>query len=81
MSTLIKEIPITGKQQALDVITALSAKYHLIATDPDNGLDVSNQDFNAYYDSESSSVKMKSMHGNHTEEYLREFLAEFPVFF
>jgi hypothetical protein len=81
MATLIKEIPVYGKQQAFDIISVLSSKYQLRPTDPDNALDVSNEDVNVYYNADSASVRMESIHGTRNEEYIRELLAEFPVFF
>ncbi len=81
MSKIIKTIQVPDKEQAIIVVNALGEKYDLKPTDPENTLDISNKHFNVYYDAEDSTVKMATLHENHTEEYIKELLIGFPTFF
>jgi hypothetical protein len=81
MSKIIKAIPVTDKEQALEVVNTLGEKYNLKPTDPENILDISNENFNVYYDAEESAVKMVTLNDEDTEEYIKELLISFPTFF
>jgi len=81
MSKIIKTIHVANKEQAIIVVNALGEKYNLKPTDPENTLDISDKNFNVYYDASDSLVKMVTLNTNHTEEYIKELLIEFPTFF
>jgi|HubBroStandDraft_3_1064219.scaffolds.fasta_scaffold402215_1 hypothetical protein len=81
MAKTIKTIEVSGKKEAESVIKTLGEKYNLKPTDPENILDISDKNFNVFYDAEDHTVKMVSLNEHHTEEYIKEFLAGFPTFF
>ena len=80
MATIIKSVPVSGKEQALTVVQALAEKYQLHPTDPENILDVSNKKYNVYYDDDEKSVNMCILQ-DATEESIKEFLVSFPTLF
>ncbi len=81
MASAIKQIPVNNIDQALTIINALSNQYQMTAPDPDRPLEVSNEDYKAYYDPEKSKVILEAAHSSVTEEQIKEFLINFPPFF
>jgi hypothetical protein len=81
MAEIIKQIPVKNKSAAIDLVNNLIDKYQLIATDPDNMLDVSNERLHVFYDSDSQTVTIETNDKDSLEEYLKELLAEFPTLF
>ena len=78
---MIKQIPVKDKAAAIDVMNSLIDKYQLIATDPDNMLDVSNEELHVFYDSDSQTVTIEHNDKDSLREYWKELLAEFPTLF
>jgi hypothetical protein len=78
---MIKQIPVKDKSEAIDVMNSLIDKYQLIATDPDNMLDVSNETLHVFYDSDSQTVTIEDNDKDSLREYWKELLAEFPTLF
>jgi hypothetical protein len=81
MASPIKQIPVNNKDQALTILNALSNQYQMTAPDPDRPLEVSNEDYKAYYDPEKRKVILEAAHSSVTEEQIKEFLINFPPFF
>jgi hypothetical protein len=81
MPKIIKTIEVSGKEEAIVIINTLGEKYNLKPTDPENILDISDKNFNVYYDAEEHVVKMVALNDDHTEEYIKELLVGFPTFF
>ncbi len=81
MAEIIKTIPVSGKEQAIRVMNALTDKYDLILTDPDNSLDTSNEKFHAYYDADRQRITIETNDADSVGEHLKELLADFPTFF
>lgn len=81
MASAIKQIPVNNKDQALTIISGLSKQYQMKAPDPDRPLEVSNEDYKAYYNPEKQKVILEAAHSNVTEEQIKEFLINFPPFF
>jgi hypothetical protein len=81
MAEIIKEIPVKDKETAVRVMDQLAEKYQLTPTDPDNTLDVSNERFHVYYDAEKNTVIIETNDSHSVGEYLKELIADFPVFF
>ena len=81
MAEMIKQIPVKDKAAAIDVVNSLTDKYQLIATDPENMLDVSNEKLHVFYDSDSQTITIETNDKGSLEEYLKELFAEFPTLF
>ena len=81
MAEIIKEIPVKDKETAIRITDQLTEKYRLAPTDPDNTLDISNERFHVYYDAEKSMVIIETNDSHSVAEYLKELIADFPVFF
>ena len=81
MADIIKKIPVKNVSEAVTVVSRLTDKYQLVAGDPDNILDVSNEKLHVFYDDESKAVILETNDQNSIKEYLKELVAEFPTFF
>ena len=81
MAEIIKEIPVKDKETVIRITDQLTEKYRLAPTYPDNTLDISNERFHVYYDAEKSMVIIETNDSHSVAEYLKELIADFPVFF
>jgi hypothetical protein len=81
MAELIKKIPVKSISEAVNVVSRLADKYHLVPGDPDNILDVSNENLHVFYDDGAKAVLLETNDQNSITEYLKELVAEFPTFF
>jgi hypothetical protein len=81
MAQIIKEIPVSDKEEAIRLTNLLTEKYQLISTDPDNSLDISNEKIHVYYDAEKSVVIVETNDAHSAGEHLKELIADFPIFF
>jgi hypothetical protein len=81
MAQIIKEIPVSDKEEAIRFTNLLTEKYQLISTDPDNSLDISNERIHIYYDADRSMVIVETNDAHSAGEYLKEMMADFPTFF
>jgi hypothetical protein len=81
MAEIIKEILVKNKEEAINLTDQLTEKYQLIPTDPDNSLDVSNEKIHVFYDADKSRVVVETNDAHSVGEYLKELIADFPVFF
>jgi len=77
----LKRIPVTGQEEAFQIITRLSQQYDLKQDATRHQFHFSNEHYSAYYDAEENVVKMEAIHPSVTEEQIREFLISFPPFF
>ncbi len=81
MAKEVKRIPVTGQEQAAIIINRLSQEYDMKQDTTRHQFHAANDRYAAYYDSEEEVVKLEVIHPSVTEEEIREFLMEFPVFF
>jgi hypothetical protein len=81
MAEIIKSIPVSGKEEAVSVMNALTDKYQLVLTDPDNSLDASSEKLHAYYDADSGIITIETNDSESVGERLKELLMDFPTFF
>ena len=81
MAEIIKEILVRNKEEAINLTDQLTEKYQLIPTDPDNSLDVSNEKIHVFYDADKSRVVVETNDAHSVREYLKELIADFPIFF
>ena len=81
MAVILKEIPVKDKDEAIRITGGFTEKYQLLPTDPDNSLDISNEKFHIYYDAEESQVIIETNDAHSVWEYLKELIADFPIFF
>jgi len=77
----LKKIPVSGQEEAFQLITRLSQHYGMQQDTHRHQFHVSNDLYSAYYDAEEKVVKMESIHPETTEEQIKEFLISFPTFF
>jgi hypothetical protein len=77
----LKRIPVSGQEEAFQLITRLSQHYNMQQDTQRYQFHVSNELYSAYYDAEDNSVKMESIHPETTAEQIEEFLMGFPNFF
>lgn len=77
----LKKIPVSGQEEAFQLINRLSQHYGMHQDTHRHQFQVSNDLYSAYYDAEENVVKMESIHPETTEEQIREFLISFPTFF
>jgi hypothetical protein len=77
----LKKIPVSGQEEAFQLINRLSQHYGMRQDTQRHQFHVSNDLYSAYYDAEEQVVKMESIHPETTEEQIREFLISFPTFF
>jgi hypothetical protein len=81
MAEIIKVIPVKDKDEAIYVVASLGDKYQLQPTDPDNTLDLSNENLHVFYDADTQTVTLETNDTGSTEEYLKELLIAFPTLF
>jgi hypothetical protein len=81
MAEIIKKIPVKNKEEAIRVTDALTEKYQLVLTDPNNSLDASNPQLHVFYDAETKLVVVETNDAHSTEAYIKELLVDFPTFF
>lgn len=81
MAQLITSLPAGSKEEAVRIMTALTEKYQLRLTDPDNSLDASNKKIHAYYDADSGIITIETNDAGSAGEQLKELLMDFPTFF
>jgi hypothetical protein len=77
----LKKIPVSGQEEAFQLINRLSQHYDMHQDTQRHQFHVSNDLYSAYYDAEENVVKMESIHPETTEEQIKEFLMGFPTFF
>jgi len=77
----LKKIPVSGQEEAFQLIHQLSQHYDMHQDVHRHQFHVSNDLYSAYYDAEENVVKMESIHPETTEEQIKEFLMSFPPFF
>lgn len=81
MAKELKRIPVTDQEEAFRVINKLSQQYDMKQDTSLHQFQVSNQHYSAYYDVSENIVKLEVIHPGVTEEQIKEFLMEFPLFF
>jgi len=77
----LKTIPVSGQEEAFQLINQLSRHYGMKQDTQRHQFHVSNDLYSAYYDAEDNVVKMESIHPETTEQQIEEFLINFPPFF
>jgi hypothetical protein len=77
----LKSIPVSGQEEAFQLITRLSQHYNMRQDTHRHQFHVSNDLYSAYYDAEENVVKMESINPETTVEQIEEFLMGFPTFF
>jgi len=77
----LKRIPVSGQEEAFQLITRLSQHYNMHQDTHRHQFHVSNDLYSAYYDAEENVVKMESINPETTTEQIEEFLMGFPLFF
>jgi len=77
----LKRIPVSGEEEAFQLITHLSQHYNMHQDADRHQFLVSNDLYSAYYDAEENVVKMESINPETTIEQIEEFLMDFPTLF
>lgn len=77
----LKRIPVSGQDEAFQLITRLSQHYNMQQDTHRHQFHVSNHLYSAYYDAEENVVKMESINPETTTEQIEEFLMGFPILF
>lgn len=77
----LKRIPVSGEEEAFQLITHLSQHYNMHQDAHRHQFLVSNDLYSAYYDAEENVVKMESINPETTIEQIEEFLMDFPTLF